>query len=63
MSIKNDKQRLKDLANKFWSLSDKYEGNFVDVDPDLHDQISLEHRKLFKKIYPLGLYHGITKTN
>ena len=60
MSIKNDKQRLKDLANKFWSLSDKYEGNFVDVDPDLHDQICAEHRKLFKKIYPLGLYHGIT---
>ena len=51
--------RLTELQDQYDSLNKKYNSNFIDAEPELHDDICEEHKKLFCQVYPNRNYWGM----
>jgi hypothetical protein len=59
MTRKEKILRINELVDLYGTLSEKYDGEFIDKDPDKHDEICEEHRKLFFQVYPNKIYWGM----
>ena len=59
MTKKEKITRLSELEDKYWSLVEKYNNNFIATEPELHDKICVEHKKLFGEVYPNRNYWGM----
>jgi len=59
MTRKEKILRISELTKLYDTLVEKYDGHFYDSDPEKHDEICEEHRKLFLQVYPNKLYWGM----
>ena len=59
MTRKEKILKLSELTKLYDTLSEKYDMQFIDFEPELHDEICEEHRKLYLQVYPNKMYWGI----
>tara|TARA_R110000772_G_scaffold9239_1_gene30370 strand:- start:270 stop:461 length:192 start_codon:yes stop_codon:yes gene_type:complete len=59
MNKKEKILRITELTELYGALSEKYDRQFIDCEPELHDEICEEHRELYLQVYPSSMYWGI----